>query len=322
MSEQENKNGNGYKELFGNYTILSDYIIEKYDIVSAGIFSKIWVLSQKTGSSFVSQKTLADYLGVSISTVKRHLEVLINNKLVIDLYPTKNGSTKNYQVDLVKLAELIENNKNNLVQNELGQNEPSSKRASYLVQNELGVVQNELAPSSKRTTNSNSNSESLKVKVNSELGVNPQTPTTTVTSKKEEIINWFLNKYEISVSDKKLVDRVLKDIATGDNKLKVTIPKEEIIPIWEEYENQLFSKPFIDKETSKPVVGIPLLKVHRHDILGRYKEWKSLLEYRKQETQRIIDDYRSEPLIDFKRITPERSQNSESFMIEDYLDEI
>ena len=127
------------------YTPCFDFVSVLYGSNVDRVLGKIWRYAQmRNGVCEASIETIANDLGMGISSIQRIIPILENSKMVTDLTPKIRNHPHTYRINE---DEIKRQNKKWL--------DGSSKRptrASEVVQNENLVVQNELAGSSKRTT--------------------------------------------------------------------------------------------------------------------------------------------------------------------------
>lgn len=80
-----------------DFTPLFDALIEKYDLITAAVWGRLWRYSQKYGYSFATHETIAHELGIARSTVIRRLRILIADGYVEDLTPDLRNKPHQYQ---------------------------------------------------------------------------------------------------------------------------------------------------------------------------------------------------------------------------------
>jgi len=81
-----------------NFTPCLDTIVEKYGLMTAAVYGRVWRYSQgKQGYCSASQTSIADWLRVDRSTVNRHIQLLVKNKYLKDLTPEVRNRPHKYR---------------------------------------------------------------------------------------------------------------------------------------------------------------------------------------------------------------------------------
>lgn len=92
-----------------NYVPILNELIQKYDIVTACVWGKIWSYCQlKNGYCRASQSTIAKELNISSRTVMRSIQKLIAGKFLEDTNPdkkNKEGIARHYKVTYDNLSQ-------------------------------------------------------------------------------------------------------------------------------------------------------------------------------------------------------------------------
>ena len=88
MEEETDSRELGENRIFDGadtFTPLSDFLTMKFGLILSGVFGKIWNLSKETGYSYMSNKNIAEQLGLSESSTSRAIKQLLEIKLIKDV---------------------------------------------------------------------------------------------------------------------------------------------------------------------------------------------------------------------------------------------
>lgn len=104
------------------FTPLPDSLVEKFGLVTAAVYGRIWRYSQaRRGVCDASQQKIADELGLDRVTVNQHIKKLVETGYLDDRTPTVTNRPHTYSVTNKLTIEMtvtvVENNTSGVVQN-------------------------------------------------------------------------------------------------------------------------------------------------------------------------------------------------------------
>ena len=84
------------KSKLNNFTPLMDSLVERYDLITAAVYGRVWRYGEDNGYCYAAHRTIAEELGVSRETVLRKIKILIRDGYLEDKTPDQRNKPHQY----------------------------------------------------------------------------------------------------------------------------------------------------------------------------------------------------------------------------------
>ena len=85
------------KSRLANFTPLMDSLVERYDLITAAVYGRIWRYSESRGYCYATHATIAKEIGLSRSTVLRKINILVEDGYLKDRTPGLKNKPHEYE---------------------------------------------------------------------------------------------------------------------------------------------------------------------------------------------------------------------------------